>query len=81
MVGSTGEWLECVAAPHHLVSKPNPSCPPPPSVANVSEVLPVAIQGRPGEKCDLRHASSHADDERVTPTVDRPPGTDRERTG
>ena len=83
MFGPTGEWLEHVAAPHHLVSKPNPSwCPPPPPcVADVSEALPVAIQGRPGGKCDLRHAGLHAGKERVMPMANRPPRTDRERTG
>ena len=30
MFGSTGEWLERAAAPHHLVSEPNPSLAPPP---------------------------------------------------
>ena len=54
---------------------------PPPSVADVSEALPVARQGKPGGKCDLRHAGSHAGRQRVTPAPDRPPGTDRECTG
>ena len=57
------------------------SAPPTPSVANVSEALPVAIQGRLGRKYDLRHASSHVGRKRVKPMPDRPPGTDRECTG
>ena len=81
MFGPTSEWLERTAAPHHLVLEPNPSLSPNPSVADVSEALPVAIQGRPGEKCDLRHASSHAGQERVMPGLDRPSGMDTECTG
>ena len=52
-----------------------------PSGANVSEALPVAKQGRPGRKCDLRHAGLHAKRKRVKPTPDRPPGMDGECTG
>ena len=81
MFGRTSEWLERPAAPHHLVSEPNTSRPPPPSVADVSEALLVAIQGRPSGKCDMRHASSHAGEKSVKPMADRPLGMDKECTG
>ena len=55
--------------------------PPPPSVADVSEALLVAIKGKPARKCDLCHAGSHAGEKSVKPTADRPPGMDRECTG
>ena len=40
-------------APHHLVSELAVSPPPAPLC---SEALPVALQGRDRQKCDLRHA-------------------------
>ena len=54
---------------------------PPPKHCYCSEAFPVAIQGSPGEKCDLRHAGRHAGTESVKPVADRPSGTQWECTG
>ena len=57
------------------------SCLPPPPAPLCSEALPVALQGRDRQKCDLRHAGRHARPRRVTPTADRPPGAYGEESG
>ena len=46
----------------------------PPPAPLCSEALPVALQGRDWQKCDLRHVGRHAGRGRVTPAADRPPG-------
>ena len=57
--------LSCV---HRSCGEPRPTSvgfearalSPPPPAPLCSEALPVALQGRDWQKCDLRHAGQHA---------------------
>ena len=50
---------------------------PPPAPVR-SKALPVALQGRDWQKCDLRYVGRHVGQQRVTLAADRPPGAYRE---
>ena len=77
MFGPTSERLERAAAPHDLVLEPNSSRPPPALLMSRRR----SLKGRPGGKCDLRHAGSHTGAKRGKPMPDSPLGTDGECTG
>ena len=73
-----------VVAPHLVGAafwfqslRPNPLSP---LALLCSEALLVAIQGRPGAKCDLHHVGQHARYKRLIPTTDRPPRAYEEGT-